>query len=152
MKVQTSHFGEVEIDESKIITFEKGLPGLQDERRFALLSIEDSKPINWLQSLEHREISLPVIDPFMINPGYSFEISKDDVSTLSIKKIKDVYVLCVIVIPRNLKIMTANLSAPIIINVRNSKGCQIILDDRKYSVRTPITGAEIAAKQVKGGV
>ncbi len=149
MKIQTSHFGEVEIDDSKILLFEKGLPGLQDDKRFALLSIEDSKPINWLQSLDHREISLPVIDPFIINPEYSFEISKDDVSALGIKKIKDVYVLCILVIPRNLKIMTVNLAAPIIVNVRNSKGCQIILDDRKYSVRTPIN--EILGKRIKGG-
>ncbi len=149
MKIQTSHFGEVEIDDSKILQFENGLPGLQDDKRFALLSVEDSKPINWLQSLDHREISLPVIDPFIIKPDYSFEISKDDVNALGIKRIKDVYVLCILVIPRNVKIMTVNLAAPVIINVRNSKGCQIILDDRKYSVRTPIT--EIVGKRIKGG-
>ena len=149
MKIQTSHFGEVEIDDSKILLFEKGLPGIQEDKRFALLSIEDSKPINWLQSLDHREIAFPVIDPFIINPEYSFEISNDDVNTLGIKKIKDVYILCILVIPRNLKIMTVNLAAPIIVNVRNSKGCQIILDDRKYSVRTPIT--EIVGKRIKGG-
>ena len=149
MKIQTSHFGEVEIDDSKILTFEKGLPGLPDDKRFTLLSVEDCKPINWLQSLDHMEISLPVVDPYIINPEYSFEISKDDVEALSIKKIKDVYVLCILVIPRSMKVMTINLAAPIIVNVRNSKGCQIILDDRKYSVRTPIT--EILGKRVKGG-
>lgn len=150
MKIQTSHFGEVEIDGSKILQFDNGLPGLPDDKRFALLSIEDSKPINWLQSLDHKEISLPVVDPFIINPDYSFEISKDDVTSLGIKKIKDVYVLCILVIPRNVKIMTVNLAAPIIVNVRNSKGAQIILDDRKYSVRTPIN--EIVGKRFKGGV
>ena len=53
MKIPTAHFGEVEIDEKKILYFEKGLPGLEDDKRFALLSNEDSRPVSWLQSLDH---------------------------------------------------------------------------------------------------
>jgi flagellar assembly factor FliW len=149
IKVQTSHFGEVEIDDSKVLMFENGLPGLEGDKRFALLSNEDSKPINWLQSLDRKEISLPVLDPFLVCKDYSFDLSNNDISALGIKRVKDVYVLCVLVIPRSLNLMTINLSAPIIINVENSKGCQIILDDRKYRVRTPIT--ELTGKQLGGG-
>ena len=57
MKIQTAHFGEVEIDDNKVLFFDNGLPGLEDNKRFALLSNEESKPINWFQSLDHREIS-----------------------------------------------------------------------------------------------
>jgi flagellar assembly factor FliW len=54
------------------------------------------------------------------------------------------------VIPNNINAMTINLSAPVIINVRNKKGCQIILDDRKYRVRTPVS--ELLGKSVKDGM
>lgn len=150
MKIQTVHFGEVEIDERNILLFENGLPGLEEDKKYALLSNEDSRPVSWLQSLDHWEISLPVMDPFSICPDYSFDISTEDVDKLGIKQIKDVYVLSVLVIPQNVDAMTINLSAPIIINVRNKKGCQIILDDRKYRVRVPVS--ELIGKPVKDGI
>lgn len=150
MKIPTAHFGEVEIDENKILVFDKGLPGLEEDKRYALLSNEDSRPVSWLQSLDHREISLPVMDPFLVCPDYSFDISQDDVEALAVDEIKDVYVLSILVIPKNVNAMTINLSAPIIINVRNSKGCQIILDDRKYRVRVPVS--ELLEKAGKDGI
>lgn len=148
--IKTAHFGEVEIDENNILLFEKGLPGLPDDRKYALLSNEESRPISWLQSLDHYEISLPVVDPFIISPDYSFDISPDDVNNLQIEQVRDVYVLCVLVIPSKIESMTINLSAPIIINVKNRKGCQIILDDRRYSMRTPVS--ELLGRPLKDGI
>lgn len=150
MKIQTAHFGEVEIDENNILIFEKGLPGLEHDISYALLSNEDSRPVCWLQSLGHKEISLPVMDPFAICRDYSFDISTDDVNELGIEQVKDVYVLSILVIPQNVNAMTINLSAPIIINVKNKKGRQIILDDRKYRVRVPVS--ELLRKPVKDGI
>lgn len=150
MKIPTAHFGEVEIDEKKILVFDKGLPGLEADKRYALLSNEDSRPVSWLQSLDNKEISLPVMDPFLVCPDYSFDISQNDVETLAVDEIKDVYVLSILVIPKNVNAMTINLSAPIIINVRNSKGCQIILDDRKYRVRVPVS--DLLEKSGKDGI
>lgn len=150
MKIQTAHFGEIDIDDKNVLSFEEGLFGLEEDRRYALLSNKDSQPVNWLQSLDHREISLPVMDPFSVCPDYSFDISATDVDRLGVKQVKDVYVLSVLVIPQNAGAMTINLSAPIIVNVRNKKGCQIILDDRKYRVRVPV--AELLGKPVKDGL
>ncbi|MPM09134.1 Flagellar assembly factor FliW [bioreactor metagenome] len=150
MKILTAHFGEVEIDDKNILFFEKGLPGLEEDKRYALLSNENSRPVSWLQSLDHTEISLPVMDPFSICPNYSFDISSEDVDKLEIEQIKDIYVINILVIPQNADAMTINLSAPIIINVRNKKGCQIILDDRKYRVRVPVK--ELLGKPIKDGI
>ncbi len=140
----------MDIEEENILHFDKGLPGLEEDRRFALLSNEESRPISWLQSLDHREISLPVIDPFKLCPDYSFDISTDDVVSLQIEQVRDVYVLCVLVIPSNIETMTINLSAPIIINVKNKKCSQIILDDRKYRMRTPVS--ELIGRPLKEGL
>jgi flagellar assembly factor FliW len=150
MKIQTLHFGEVEIDNGKVMAFESGLPGLEDNKRFVLLSNEKSQPISWLQSLDSKEIALPVIDPFKLFPDYSFDIPQDDIDALGIMDVKDVFVLNILVIPRNLDTMTINLSAPVIINVKSSKGCQIILDDRKYRVRVPVS--ELLGAPAKGGM
>ncbi|MGE4354055.1 MAG: flagellar assembly protein FliW [Oscillospiraceae bacterium] len=150
MRIQTAHFGEVVIDDSRILYFKNGLPGLEDNKRFILLSNEESRPVSWLQSLESRAVSLPVIDPFKLCPDYSFDIPQEEITTLKIADVKDVFVLSILVIPRKASLMTVNLAAPIIINVRNNKGCQIILDDRKYRVRMPIS--DFLGKSVKDGV
>lgn len=149
MEIQTAHFDVVEIDEKKILTFENGLPGLEENKRFALISNEASKPICWLQSLDHQEISLPVMDPFIICPAYSFDIAEEDITALDIEDIKDVFVLNVLVIPQSAHAATINLSAPIIINIRNSRARQIVLDDKRYGVRVSIS--ELLTKTAKDG-
>ena len=138
MKIQTAHFGEVEIDGSRILSFETGLPGLETYKRYVLLSGGEGRPVSWLQALDEKDVSLPVTDPFKICPDYSFDIPRDDIDALGIQDVRDVFVLSVLVIPRNTGIMTINLTAPILINVCNNKGGQIILSDRKYRVRTPV--------------
>lgn len=150
MEIQTAHFGTVEIDENRIIAFENGLPGLENYKKFALLSDKETKPICWLQSLECKEVSLPVMDPFIVFPNYSFDIADDDIKTLHIEQVKDIYVLSVLVIPKPESNMTINLAAPIIINVRNSKARQIILDDKRYRVRVPIS--ELLNHAAKDGI
>ncbi|NLF34952.1 MAG: flagellar assembly protein FliW [Clostridiales bacterium] len=150
MTILTAHFGEADVDSENILNFEQGLPGLEEDKRFALLSNEDSKPVCWLQSLDHREIALPVIDPFTVCPDYSFDIAPEDAAALEVGEIKDVYVLSIMVIPESVHAMTVNLSAPIIINVRNKKAKQIILDDRRYRMRVPV--AELLGESVKGGI
>lgn len=149
MEIQTAHFGKVEVADSRILYFEDGLPGLEDFKRYVLLSNEESRPVSWLQAIDGEHISLPVTDPFKMCPDYSFDISQDDINALSIKDVKDVFVLSVLVIPKNVSIMTINLSAPIIINVRNNKGCQIVLDKREYRVRVPVS--ELLEKSGKDG-
>ena len=37
MKVKTRYFGEIELDDSKVITFDNGLFGFEEFTRFALL-------------------------------------------------------------------------------------------------------------------
>lgn len=138
-KIRTAHFGEVDFETNKKLTFEKGLPGLDDEKAFALLTQEDQKPICWLQSLVHWQIALPVINPFLIEPSYAFDITDSDVASLGVESVNDVCVLSVLVVPKNPNDMTVNLVAPIIINMKNWQGRQIILDDKRYSTRTRVS-------------
>ena len=136
MKIKTAHFVEVEFDEKKKICFQDGLPGLEEDTQFALLSHEDSEPICWMQSLIRPQIALPVLNPFLICPTYSFDISDSDVERLKIEDAKDVCILNVLVIPHgDPDGMTINLSAPLIINMKNRQGRQIFVNDKCYSTR-----------------
>ena len=139
MDIGTLRFGELAVDENKLLRFKNGLPGLEDCREFAILQFEESNPLHWLQSTQRPEICLPIVNSFAICPDYAFDISDEDVEELALNGPEDVYVVSVVLIPeQNIEQMTANLVAPIIINHRQGTAKQIIINSGEYNVRFPV--------------
>ena len=138
MQIETIRFGNVEIDESKLITFDDGIPGLEVFKRYALLQFEESYPIIWLQSVDEGGICLPVLDTFAVLTGYVFDIDDEDVSALELGGPEELHVVSVLVIPDDIQRMTVNLAAPIIINTVKGKAKQILLSGSDYNVRAPV--------------
>lgn len=138
MLINSRRFGEIEINDQKIITFPLGMPGLEETKKFVLLQNDESKPINWLQAIDNPVISLPVIDPFELFPDYTFDISDDDINELSITDTEDLHVVNVMVIPDQIENMTVNLAAPVLINIKLYLGKQIIIDGRDCPLRQPV--------------
>jgi len=136
MFVETKHFGTIEAEESDILDFVNGLPGFDEMRKYVLInSVEGESPFKWLQSIEESQLAFAVVDPFIIKKDYHFEIDAETEKNLGIEKAEDVATLSIIVIPEDPKRMTMNLRAPLIINIKNKKAQQIILDTDKYTVR-----------------
>ena len=138
MQIQTVRFGPVEVDESKLITFGDGIPGLEEYKEYALLQFEESYPIIWLQSIEEGGVCLPVLDTYAVLAGYVFDIDDEDVKELGLKGAEELHVVNVLVIPDDIRGMTANLAAPIIINTATGKAKQILLASSDYNVRVPV--------------
>ena len=138
MQVDTIRFGTVSIDETKLITFDEGIPGLEEYRRYALLQFEESYPIIWLQSVDEGGICLPVLDTFAVLTGYVFDIDDEDVKILGLNGPEDLHVVSVLVIPDEIQRMTVNLAAPIIINTVTGKAKQLLLSGSDYNVRAPV--------------
>jgi len=137
MQIETLRFGPVEVNEETLITFNEGIPGLEQYKKYARLLIEESYPILWLQSMEDSGICLPIIETFNIIPDYVFDIEDADVKALEIKNRDDLQVLSVVVIPEDIQGMTVNLAAPIIINTNTWNARQIVLSGSEYNVRAP---------------
>ncbi len=136
MLIKTKHFGEIEVDQEKILVFEEGLPGFENVKKFVLLDTDDPEsPFKWLQSIDNPELAFAIVNPFMICRSYDFEIDDNAVEALGIRKAEDVVVYSIVVVPEDISKMTMNLKAPLIINARNNKGMQIVLDTDKYGVR-----------------
>ena len=138
MQIETIRFGQVEIDESKLIMFDEGIPGLEEYRQYALLQFEESYPIIWLQSVEEGGVCLPVLDTYAVLTGYVFDIEDDDVKMLELSGPEDLHVVSVLVIPDEIQQMTVNLAAPIIINTVTGKAKQIMISGSDYNVRSPV--------------
>ncbi|NLW27382.1 flagellar assembly protein FliW [Acetivibrio saccincola] len=151
MLLKTKHFGEINIDEKKIINFEDGIPGFENEKRFIVLYEGDDKsPFRWMQSIDNPDLAFAMVDPIMIVPDYDGEIPKEAVEKLEIEKPEDIMVLSIVVVREEVEKISMNLKAPIIINTKNNKGMQVILDTDRYSVRHYIVD-ELQRQEVKIG-
>lgn len=136
MLLQTKHFGPIEMDDGNLLTFESGLPGFENVNKYVLInSTDEQSPFKWLQCVEEPELAFAVVNPFFIKKDYCFEISGATVEELSIENAEDIMTISIVVIPDDLAMMSMNLKAPVIINTKNNKAVQIILDTDKYTVR-----------------
>lgn len=135
MQISTKFFGDINVGNNDIIHFEEGIPGLEEYKNYVILNIEDAN-IKCLQSIDEKEICLLLINPWDYFKDYEIELSSKDISLLKINSYEDVLVYNVITI-RDDKI-TVNLLAPIVINVKNNKARQVILNEKKYSIRQEI--------------
>ncbi|HPF17849.1 MAG TPA: flagellar assembly protein FliW [Thermotogota bacterium] len=135
MTIQTN-VGEIQIEENDIVFFSQGLPGFETLSKFAIIALEDTKPIQWLVSLEDQEVSLPVIDPWIVRFDYHLDIPKNIIDYLAITNQEKVFILSIVRIPGNQpKAMTVNLAAPIIINLENNQALQYIPEKSDYTLR-----------------
>ncbi len=132
MKAATRLFGEIEIDESKIITFEDGIIGFPDMKKFTLIFDEEKEgrpSISWLQSMDEPEIAFPVMDPLFVCETYNPSVEDELLKNLGIIKEDNLYVLVTVTVPQNIKELAVNLKAPIVINTDTRKASQIIVED-----------------------
>lgn len=136
MMINTRLFGELEIDEERIITFKEGMPGFNYLHRFVLLTAGDDKsPFKWLQCVDDGDIAFALVNPFEIVKDYDFELPDDVVERLGISSYEDILVYAVVVIPEDASKASMNLKAPIVINVKRRAAEQVVLDTDAYSVR-----------------
>ena len=131
MKANTRLFGEVDIEEVKIITLEKGMIGFPDLKKFTLIfDVEKEKNlIKWLQSMDDPDIAFPVVEPTEIIPEYNPVVNHELLAGLGEVTTENIYVLTTITVPKNIEKMSVNLKAPIVINTDTRKGCQMIVED-----------------------
>lgn len=135
MEIRTKAYGTVDIDPKNIITFDSGLVGFEDKHRFTLLGTGEENTLIWLQSLDDENLAFVVIQPRFFKPDYQPSIKIDDVKDLEVGDSADLQLYTIVVIPQDVKKMTANLRAPIIVNVKNNKAKQLVLSDEGYNVK-----------------
>ena len=141
MQVKTKWFGTLEIGEDKIITFQKGLIGLDKFKKYTIVyntEKSDTATIMWLQSIEDENFALPVMNPELFMTDYDPIIEDALLESLGDIETAELIVLVTLTVPSDIIKMTSNLKAPIIINSDNLKACQIIADNEKYTVKYPV--------------
>ncbi len=131
MLVKTRYFGEVELDDEKILTFDRGLIGFENLRRFTLIYNNENgndTSIEWLQSVDDPAMALPVIMPSSVITDYNPVVEDELLAPLGKFGADNVCILVTLTVPSDITKMSINLKAPIIINSETRKGCQVIAE------------------------
>jgi len=156
MLVETVRFGRLDIPNEKIVTFPQGLPGFDTLVRWCLLHQGELLAINWLQSVEDPEVALLIADPESLFADYNVSIDVKDLAPIGVnpqahdKAAPPIVLRVVISVDRAAGTLTANLAAPILINVETNLAMQMPLLDTPYSMRQPVPVPEKPAAASAG--
>ena len=135
VKIETTRFGEIEINEEEIIEFVVGPYGFEELTEYTLLADEDS-PFFWLQSISDPDLAFVVTEPWAFYEDYEFDLHDEIKNKLNLSDQEEVLVINMITVPNDKpKEMTMNLKAPIIINKEDKLAKQIILEEEEYPVK-----------------
>lgn len=153
MRVETRLFGEIDIEEDKIITFPSGLVGFPDMKKFTIIYDEDKPGKNgiiWFQSLDEPQFAMPVMEPNAVVPDYNPTVNDELLTPLGELTEDNLYVLVSVTVPKDITKMSVNLKGPIVINTDTLLANQIVVED-DVQVRFPIYEILKAKKEEKAG-
>jgi len=123
-----------------VLTFPAGLPGLPPElNRFAITALSEGTPFFLLQSLQDDDIGFILLNPFALFPDYEFELPDQEAEILGCETPEQVAVFCIVNASRGLKNATVNLLAPVVFNTATGMARQVVLNDKSYSTRQPLS-------------
>lgn len=138
MIIQTTRFGQVQVEEVDLLTFPEGILGFNEFRKFILLDDPNDEIFAWLQSCEEPAIAFPVLEPELFTEKYQISLAKSELESLKIQSTDAKTVFCIVTIPDDPTQMTANLKAPIVINSSLRLARQCVLQDNSLAIREPI--------------
>ena len=152
MKISTTRFGDIDIDESRVIQMRGGILGFEYLKRYVLLAQEEGVPFLWFQSIDDGSIAFVVINSFVVKPDYAPVISDSEVELLRIESPEDVILMSIVTIRSDPVKITANLRAPVVINIKSRLARQVVLQEVEYSVQYAIEASETGIKEklIKG--
>ena len=132
--------GQLEYQDNQLLHLSGGVIGLPEADRFLLVENAEIEPLRWMVSTSVANLSLPVIDPRILMPGYELSLTPEQALRLEVDKeeISGLLPLAITVLAEPADASTANLKAPIVVNTRRMVAAQVVLVDADYPVDFPL--------------
>ena len=140
MMVETTRFGSISVGENDIVTFPEGMLGFSKIHQYVVVERGDDSLFLWLQAVKKPSVAFPLLEPQMFEVNYKVELADEDRKVLDMEKATQAKIFSIITIPSDPTKMTANLKAPIVINLKARTAKQVILHDQDYPIRKGIFG------------
>jgi flagellar assembly factor FliW len=138
MEMNFNELGRIPIKDDSILNFPNGLFGFENNRRFALVTVDEMKPFQWLVGVDEPGITFMMVDPYLVDQDYGLELDRETLAQVKATAPEEVVVYAIATLHTNEPSMTVNLKAPLVVNPAARSGAQIHLRDARYGTRHPI--------------
>jgi flagellar assembly factor FliW len=142
-EAQTKHFGVVSYDPEAVLRFPAGLPAFEQERDFIAIEPPATAPVVFLQSLARPELCFVTLPILAVDPAYELSMCQEDIEALGLNVERqprigaEVACLAILSTPAD-RPPTANLLAPVVVNLATRAAVQAIRVDSRYSHQQPL--------------
>ena len=141
MKIKTTRFGTIDIEEEKIIKMPFGMLGFPNKKKFIILQHQENSPFFWYQSVDDPGLAFVITDPFLFVPDYKIDLEATlkEMSWDGNGNGRDLNLFIVVNIPRGMAHkMTGNFIGPILVNEKVYQAVQIVLSNSPYTHKFPL--------------
>ena len=139
--IETKYFGTMSYLTESVFEFPFGLPAFEQEHQFVFIEIAECAPLVFLQSLNRPSLCFLALPVSSVEPEYRLEMSSDDRAALELSPeapaVAEILALALVSIHDGFP-ATANLMAPIVVNIRTRRALQAIRMDQRYSHQHPV--------------
>ena len=146
MLVQSTRFGELEVAEEQIMDFPEGLLGFPDEKKFALMEYKPESPFYFLQSLADPDLTFLMINPFAFFNDYDFHMDDALMAEIGVTADNPPTVFNIATVRDKIQNMTVNLAGPVLVNIRDRKAAQWVIEKTQFPTRYPLFPAAAGGK------
>ena len=130
--VKSSRFGDISVAADSIIHFPAGMIGFPEHKNFVMF--DHKPPFAWLHSTEDPNLAFVVLDGSQFTDSFEFRPPYHD-KEVGLGKEDEFAILVIVTVRPDPKMTTANLKAPLFVNIKNRRGAQVIHDDPKFPTR-----------------
>lgn len=135
--METKNFGTITYEPDSELEFPSGLPGFDSRKRFVAVRFVESDPLVYLQSLEDPGLCFVTMPVLAVDPRYRLKVSGEDLDQIGLPGARQPRigedVFCLTVLSFREAGPTANLLAPIVINLKTRRAVQAIAPESDYS-------------------
>lgn len=133
MKIPSEKLGEIEINEKSIINFVSPIIGFEKIKKYVIVKLSENDKFSWLQSVDNDSVTFPITVPQAFDIDYTFEIDDNNQKLLNLNDANDLLTFNIVNIPLNRpEDATINLLAPIVVNIKENIGAQLILSGSNH--------------------
>lgn len=136
MVITTSRFGQLDVNEQRLIEFPEGILGFPGQNQYALVQTGTDSGFYWLQSVCTADLAFVVCDPRLFVADYQVPVKLEELEGIQLASVDDAQVF--VIVNKVGDMLTGNMQGPLVVNVRNRKARQLVLSDKRYSTRHPL--------------
>jgi len=120
-------------DPQDVISFPAGIPGFEGAREFVIFTRPEHEPFHWMWSISGPPAQFVLINPLYFRSDYDPVFSSSEIKDLDVRDPKELLLYTIVTVNDDMAKSTANLAAPLFVNIRTRIGKQILVDDPRWS-------------------